>query len=82
MANNKRIFGLTVEDIIDNIVDHNSIVALWLKDQEDPHYSNQLWRGEGWKIPDPYLDYKFIRIFSAIPDTVLAGDVVNIEVSI
>jgi hypothetical protein len=25
----KRIFGLTVSDLVDNIIDHNSIVALW-----------------------------------------------------
>lgn len=76
----KRIYGLIVEDIIDNIVDHNSVVALWLEDKDDPHYSNCIWRGQGWKIPDPYNSYKFVRIFSSIPDTVLAGDVVNIEV--
>ena len=76
----KRIFGLNVQDIIDNIVDHNSIVCLWEEDMTDTHYLNKLWKGEGWAIPDPYLGYKFVRIFSSTPETVLEGDVVNIEV--
>ena len=46
----------------------------------DTHYLNKLWKGEGWAIPDPYIGYKFVRIFSSIPETVLEGDVVNIEV--
>ena len=75
----KRIFGLTVSDLIDNIIDHNSIIALWEQDSEDPHYNNLIWKGEGWKIPDPYIDYKFIKIFSALPDSVKNGDVINNE---
>ena len=77
---NKRIFGLDVYDIIDNIVDHNSIVAIWEEDKEEPHYSNRLWKGEGWRIPDYIGHRKFKRIFSSIPETVLEGDVVNIEI--
>lgn len=77
---NKRIFGLTVYDIIDNIVDHNSIVAIWEDDKDDPHFANRIWKGVGWKIPDEIGNRKFKRIFSSIPETVLEGDVVNIDV--
>ena len=77
----KRISGLTVSDLIDNIVDHNSVVALWETDKDEPHYMNEVWRGTGWAIPDPYNDYKFVRIFSSVPETLEKGDVVNIEVT-
>ena len=80
MERSKRIFGLNVYDIIDNIVDHNSIVAIWEDDKDDPHFANRIWKGEGWKIPDDIGLRKFKRIFSSIPETVLEGDVVNIEV--
>ena len=70
----------TVKELIDHIVDHNSIVALWETDYTDPHYSNCLWRGEGWRVPEPYTNYKVIRVFSAIADSVSSSDVVNIQV--
>ena len=75
----KRVFGLTISDIIDNIVDHNSVIALWEEDENDPHYMNLLYRGQGWQIPDSYLKYKFVRIYSAEAESIELSDVVNIE---
>ena len=75
----KRVFGLTISDIIDNIVDHNSVIALWEEDENDPHNMNLLYRGQGWQIPDSYLKYKFVRIYSAEVESIELSDVVNIE---
>ena len=71
---------LTVGEVVGWIVDHNAIVALWEEDKTDPHYSNRIYKGMGHKIPPHLKEYKVDRIFSSIPETVLEGDVVNIEV--
>ena len=42
--------------LYEGIVDHNAVVSLWEKDEKDPHYSNQVWKGEFWKLPLGYKD--------------------------
>ena len=75
----RTIHGLRVKDLIYNIVDHNSIVAIWQDDPQDTHYSIRMWKGMAHSIPKEIENLKFKRIFSSIPETVLEGDVVNID---
>lgn len=74
----KEVF--TVGELVGWIVDHNSIVALWEEDKNDPHYSNRIYKGMGHAIPNNLKSYKVDRIFSSVPETILEGDVVNLEV--
>ena len=73
----RTIHGLRVKDLIYNIIDHNSVIAIWSDDPQDTHYSNRLWKGMAHSIPKEIGDLKFKRIFSSIPETVLEGDVIN-----
>ena len=75
----RTVHGLRVKDLIYNIIDHNSIVAIWCDDPEDTHYANRLWKGMAHSIPEDIGNLRFKRIFSSIPETVSEGDVINID---
>ena len=76
----RRVFGIRLDDLPYNIIDHNSIVAIWEDDPQDTHYANRLWKGVAHSIPPHLLERKFKRIFSSIPETILEGEPINIEV--
>ena len=70
-----------VKDIIDTIISHNEIVALWVKEEtEDVRYDKRIWRGMAWEIPKQYMDCKFEKIFGTVPESIVEADTVNIRI--
>ena len=68
-------------EAIDSIFSHNEIIALWEIDKLDKNYSNRIWKGMAWDIPDKYRDCKNWRIFGAIPDSIFDADILNIRLN-
>lgn len=75
----RTVHGLRVKDLIYNIIDHNSIVAIWADDPEDTHYSRLQWKGMANSIPEKMGNLKFKRIFSAEADKIENSDIINID---
>lgn len=72
-----------VKDIIDTIISHNEIVALWVEEQtEDVRYDKQIWRGMAWDIPNVYKECKFIKIFGTVPESIVEADAINIRIEL
>ena len=70
-----------VKDIIDTIISHNEIVALWIEEEtEDVRYDKQIWRGMAWDIPNSYKGCKFIKIFGTVPESIVEADTINIRI--
>lgn len=70
-----------VVDLVDTIFSHNEIVALWAKDEsEEGKPAYLIWRGMGHEIPENCAEMKFVRIFGAIPESIIDADVINILV--
>lgn len=71
-----------VKDLIDKVVGHNEIVAIWerRKNKED-WYHTLLWKGMAWDIPEEYLDRTFLKIFGTVPESITDADTVNIAVT-
>ena len=60
--------GITLQQMLyEEIINHNSIVSLWEKDEDNPHYSNLLWKGEFWELPEMYKD-RIGQIHGVMPD--------------
>lgn len=66
---------------VDLIFSHNEIIALWEIDKSDKNYSNRIWKGMAWDIPDKYLDCKNWRIFGTIPESIADADILNIRLN-
>lgn len=70
-----------VKDIIDTIISHNEIVALWVKEEtEDVRYDKRIWRGMAWEIPKQYMGCKFVKIFGTVPESIVEADTINIRI--
>ena len=74
-----------VSDLIDTIISHNEIVAIWepdhsYKEFHNGRYSKLLWKGMAWNIPKEYSSRLFHRIFGTIPESIDKGDTINILV--
>jgi len=78
LKEDKRIITLPckVKDLIDTLISHNEVISLWCK--EDQHHSKMLWKSEGHKIPEEYLNQKIIKIFGCIPEKISESDTINI----
>ena len=72
---------LKVKDIIDTIISHNEIICLWVEDEEDPHFSRQLWRGHAHKLPEEYSEYRFLSINGVCAESLYQSDTININVT-
>ena len=74
--------GVTLQQMLyEGIVDHNAVVSLWEKDEKDPHYSNQVWKGEFWKLPLGYKN-RIGQIHGVMSDPKDSwGDDVHIELA-
>lgn len=71
-----------VKDLIDKVIDHNEIVAIWeRRKSKEGRYSVLLWRGMAWDIPEEYLDRTFLKIFGTVPESITEADTVNIAVT-
>ena len=70
-----------VKDIIDTIISHNEVVALWIE-ETDMRYDKRIWRGMAWEIPKQYMDCKFEKIFGTVPRSIVEADTVNIRIEI
>ena len=71
---------MLVKDIVDNIISHNEIVAIWCVDIDENLYHRCLWRGMAWQIPEEYGNMTFSKIFGCIPESIMQADTINIEV--
>ena len=70
-----------VKDIIDTIISHNEIVALWVEEEtEDVRYDKQIWRGMAWDIPNSLKGCRFIKIFGTVPESIAEADTINIRI--
>lgn len=72
--------NLKLIDLIDTIISHNEIVALWEDDSKEPHFSNLLWKGMAHKIPSNYLNYTFERITGVVADSIYNSDWIHIHI--
>lgn len=71
-----------VKDLIDKVISHNEIVAIWeRRKNKEGRYSVLLWRGMAWDIPKEYLDRTFLKIFGTVPESITEADTVNIAVT-
>ncbi len=71
----------TVDKLIDAIISHNEIVAIWEDRQdEEGSYHYLLWRGMAHQIPKEYLNRDFDRIFGTVPENISEADTINIAV--
>lgn len=71
-----------VKDLIDKVIGHNEIVAIWERRKgKEGRYSVLLWRGMAWEIPDEYLARTFLKIFGTVPYSITEADTVNIAVT-
>lgn len=71
---------MKIREAIDYIFSHNEIVALWEINPADAHYSNRIWKGMAWEIPDNFLDCENWKIFGTIPNSIVEADVLNIRI--
>lgn len=67
-----------VGNIIDTIISHNTEVALWI--DTNRYYSDLIWEGMAWDIPEEYKKMSFKRIIGVIPDADDRADAINILV--
>lgn len=71
-----------VKDLIDKVIGHNEIVAIWeRRKSKEGRYSILLWRGMAWDIPKEYLDLTILKIFGTVPESITEADTVNISVT-
>lgn len=71
-----------VKDLIDRVISHNEIVAIWeRRKNKEGRYDVLLWRGMAWDIPKEYLDRTFLKIFGTVPESITEVDTVNIAVT-
>ena len=73
----------TLEDCIDNIFSHNSVVSINEERQDnkdEPSYLYQIFRGMAHEIPKKLLSRKFISIHSVVSDNAY-DDRIFVEVS-
>lgn len=72
---------MKVKEAIDKIFSHNEIVSLWKTDEVDANYSNRVWKGMAWDIPDKYLECDDWKIFGTIPESIIEADIINIHLN-
>lgn len=71
-----------VKDLIDTIIGHNEIVAIWeRRKNKEGRYHALLWKGMAWDIPEEYLERTFFKIFGTVPESITEADTVNIAVT-
>ena len=71
-----------VKDLIDKVIGHNEIVAIWeRRKNKEGRYHALLWKGMAWDIPEEYLDRTFLKIFGTVPESITEADTVNIAVT-
>lgn len=73
-------YDLMIHDLVDVVFSHNSRVAIWAEDEEDPHYSKMVWSGMAWNMPVEYRKMKFKKIFGMVAEYIEDSDIINIEV--
>lgn len=67
-----------VEDIINNIIDDNEEISLWVKSNQITY--KKIWNGMAYEIPEEYKKKTFLKIFGTFPQTIIEADVINILV--
>lgn len=74
-------FPCEVHELVDVIFSHNSIIALWVEDENDSHYSNILWQGMAHSIPEEYKKYTFKSIQGVVAENIRQSNIININVT-
>lgn len=69
----------TIGQLIDTVFSHNSRVCITVADENDRHYSNSIFQGMGWEIPDKIKELKCKRIYGCTPEHISDSDVLHIE---
>lgn len=67
---------MKVNRIIDRLISHNEVVAIWVEDTNMTKHL--LWRGMAHEIPKKYRKRKFRRFFGTIPRSIVEADTINI----
>ena len=71
-----------VKDLIDTIIGHNEIVAIWeRRKNKEGRYHALLWKGMALDIPEEYLERTFLKIFGTVPEIITEADTINIAVT-
>lgn len=74
---------MTVKEFLKLANIHNSLIALYSPDIEEPHYSNQIYDGMEWALLESSLaDLPFKRLFGCVAESLYKSDRINIEVDI
>lgn len=78
----KRIFfPRKVRNLIDTIISHNERVSICRKFVDGyERGTKSFWQGMAHEIPSELLDMRFVRLFAAIPMSIMDADVIHIEV--
>lgn len=77
----EKIKPCKVDNLIDTIISHNEIVAIWEnRRNENGEYRYLLWRGMAHQIPKEYLNRLFDKIFGTVPENISEADTINIAV--
>ncbi len=71
-----------VGDMVDKFFSHNNVIALWYDDPVDKHYSNMLWRGMAWDIPENYKSLPFVKFMGIVAESIDKSDTLNIKVEL
>ena len=79
LENDVTIPPFTIGQLIDTVFSHNERVCITVADENDRHYSNSIFKGMGWEIPDTIKELKCKRIYGCIPEHISDSDVLHIE---
>lgn len=70
----------SLKNAVGTIISRNTKVALWKDDPDDPHYSDLVWKGMAWGIPDEYANCCNWNIFGCLAETIDESNIVNINI--
>lgn len=72
-----------VENLIDKVISHNEVVALWFEVVAgDKAYDELIWKGMAWGIPEAYKQCEVVKIFGSIQESIYETDIINIRIKL
>lgn len=69
-----------LHEVVDVIFSHNNVIALWIEDESDKHYSNCLWKGMAHSIPEEFKNYRFKSILGIGSEILDDSHIINIVI--
>lgn len=74
---------MTIKEFLKLANVNNSIISLFSRDIEEPHYSNIIYEGMDWVLAESSLaDLPFKRLFSSVAESLYKNDRIYIEVDV